>query len=197
MNTENTLYVSERKDWRAWLAKHHKTDSEIWLVYYRKETGKPRISYNDAVEEALCYGWIDSTVHKLDDERFAQRFSPRKKTSSLSQSNLERIRKLIRQKKMTADGLAAIAHVYNPEKDKQEELVIPPDILKPLQENKQAWENFRQFPESYRRIRIAYIESRKSHSQAEFQNSLANFIKMTAKNKRIGFVKELQQSRYR
>jgi uncharacterized protein YdeI (YjbR/CyaY-like superfamily) len=126
MNTENTLYVSERKDWRAWLAKHHKTDSEIWLVYYRKETGKPRISYNDAVEEALCYGWIDNTVHKLDDERFAQRFSPRKKTSSLSQSNLERIRKLIRQKKMTADGLAAIAHVYNPEKDKQEELVIPP-----------------------------------------------------------------------
>jgi len=88
MNTENTLYVSERKDWRAWLAKHHKTDKQIWLVYYRKETGKPRISYNDAVEEALCFGWIDSTVHKLDDERFAQRFSPRKKTSSLSQSNI-------------------------------------------------------------------------------------------------------------
>ncbi|MFZ2036516.1 MAG: YdeI/OmpD-associated family protein [Dehalococcoidales bacterium] len=192
MNTEKTLYVTERKDWRAWLAKHHKTDKEIWLVYYRKETGKPRISYNDAVEEALCFGWIDSTVHKLDDERFAQRFSPRKKTCSLSQSNIERIRKLIRQKQMTADGLAAIAHVYDPEKDKSEELVIPPEILEPLQANKQAWENFRQFPESYRRIRIAYIESRKRHSHEEFQNSLANFIKMTAKNKRIGFVKELK-----
>ena len=192
MNTENTLYVTERKDWRVWLAKHRKTDKEIWLVNYRKETGKPRISYNDAVEEALCYGWIDSTIHKLDDERFAQRFSPRKKTSGLSQSNLERIRKLIRQKKMTADGLAAIAHVYNPEKDEAGELVIPSDILQPLQANKQAWENFRQFPESYKRIRIAYIESRKNHSQAEFQNSLANFIKMTAKNKRIGFVKELK-----
>jgi uncharacterized protein YdeI (YjbR/CyaY-like superfamily) len=192
MNAENTLYVSDRKDWRAWLAKHHKTDKEIWLVYYRKETGKPRICYNDAVEEALCYGWIDSTVHKLDDERFAQRFSPRKKTSSLSQSNIERIRKLIRQKKMTADGLAAIAHVYNPEQYQAEELVIPPDILQPLQANKQAWGNFQQFPESYRRIRIAYIASRKSHSQEEFQKSLANFIKMTAQNKRIGFVKELQ-----
>ena len=191
-NTEITLYVTERKDWRAWLAKHHKTDSEIWLVYYRKETGKPRISYNDAVEEALCFGWIDSTVHKLDDERFAQRFSPRKRTSSLSQSNIERIRKLIRQKQMTADGLAAIAHVYDPENDKAEELVSPPDILQPLQANKQAWENFRQFPESYRRIRIAYIESRKRHSQAEFQSSLVNFIKMTAKNKRIGFMKEQQ-----
>jgi uncharacterized protein YdeI (YjbR/CyaY-like superfamily) len=192
MNAENTLYVSERKDWRAWLAKHHKTDKEIWLVYYRKETGKPRISYNDAVEEALCFGWIDSTVHKLDDERFAQRFSPRKKTSSLSQSNIERIRKLIRQKKMTADGLAAIAHVYNPEQDQAEELVIPPDILESLQANEQAWENFQRFPESYRRIRIAYIASRKSHSQEEFQKSLANFIKMTAQNKRFGFVKELQ-----
>jgi len=93
---------------------------------------------------------------------------------------------------MTADGLAAIAHVYDPEKDQVEELVIPPDILKPLQANKQAWENFQKFPESYRRIRIAYIASRKNHSQAEFQSSMANFIKMTAKNKRIGFVKELQ-----
>ena len=93
---------------------------------------------------------------------------------------------------MTADGLAAIAHVYDPENDKAEKWVIPPDILQPLQANKQAWENFRRFPESYRRIRIAYIESCKSHSQAEFQSSLANFIKMTAKNKRIGFVKELK-----
>jgi uncharacterized protein YdeI (YjbR/CyaY-like superfamily) len=93
---------------------------------------------------------------------------------------------------MTADGLAAIAHVFNPVKDETEELTIPPDILKPLQANQQAWENFRQFPRSYQRIRIAYIESRKRHSQQEFQSSLENFIKMTALNKRIGFVKEFK-----
>ena len=79
MKPEKTLYVADKKSWRAWLARHHKSETEIWLVYFRKETGKPRISYNDAVLEALCYGWIDSTVKTIDKERFAQRFCVRKK----------------------------------------------------------------------------------------------------------------------
>ena len=70
MKLGNTLHVTTRKDWRAWLARHHNTETEIWLVYYRKETGKPRITYNDAVEEALRYGWIDSIIRTLDKERF-------------------------------------------------------------------------------------------------------------------------------
>lgn len=193
MPPKNTLYVTNRKDWRAWLARHHKTETEIWLVFYRKETGKPRISYNDSVEEALCYGWIDSTVKSLDDERFAQRFSVRKKTSTLSQMNIERVRKLITQKKMTKAGLAAIAHAYDPAKDKAGDFKIPPDILKPLKANRQAWENFQEFPESYKRIRIDYIASRKRHSQEMFDKALRHFIEMTAKNKRIGFVKEVKE----
>jgi uncharacterized protein YdeI (YjbR/CyaY-like superfamily) len=142
--------------------------------------------------EALSYGWIDSTVKYLDGERFVQRFSKRKKTSGLSQMNRERIRSLIRQKKMTKAGLAAVAHVFDPEKDNAEELIIPPDILQALQENKQAWTNFQQFPEAYKRIRVAYIASRKRHSQEQFQTSLKHFVQMTARNKRIGFVKEMQ-----
>ena len=86
MEIGKTLYVANRKGWREWLAKNHAKEKEIWLVYYRRETGQPRIPYNDAVEEALCYGWIDSTQKKLDGERFAQRFSPRNKTSGLSQA---------------------------------------------------------------------------------------------------------------
>ena len=129
MNIGNILEAADSKEWRAWLAKHHKTETEIWLVFYRKAAGKPRISYNDAVLEALSYGWIDSTVKALDSERFVQRFTKRKKTSGLSQMNKERIRTLIRQKKMTKAGLAAVAHVFDPEKDKAEEFVIPPDIL--------------------------------------------------------------------
>lgn len=191
MNSDNILYVADRKSWRAWLAKNHSKEKEIWLVYYRKETGKTRISYNDAVEEALCYGWIDSIVKSLDKEKFAQRFSVRKKTSALSQMNKERIRKLIKQKKMTAAGLAAIAHVFDPTKDDVDSFVIPPDILEPLQANQEAWKNFRNFPESYQRIRIAYIESRKRHGDEQFEKSLAYFLKMTAQNKRIGFVKEI------
>jgi uncharacterized protein YdeI (YjbR/CyaY-like superfamily) len=118
MKPEKTLHVADRKLWRAWLAKHHRSETEIWLIYYRKETGTPRISYNDAVLEALCYGWIDSTLIAIDKERFAQRFTVRRKTSSLSQMNKERIYKLIAQRKMTKAGLAAIAHVFDPIEDK-------------------------------------------------------------------------------
>lgn len=192
MKIGKTLYVTNRKSWRSWLAKHHQSETEIWLVYYRKETGKPRISYNDAVEEALCYGWIDSTVKAIDIERFAQRFSVRKKTSGLSQMNKERIYTLITQGKMTKAGLAAIAHVFDPAKEKSKRVAMSPDILKALKEDKQAWTNFQKFPDSYKRIRIAYIESRKRHGKAQFQKSLNHFIGMTAKNKRFGFVKEMR-----
>lgn len=192
MKIGKTIYFADRKSWRAWLAKNHNKKTEIWLIYYRKDSDKPRISYNDAVEEALCYGWIDSTVKSLDQERFAQRFSVRKKTSGLSQMNKERIYKLIAQKKITKAGLAAIAHVFDPVKDKVAPIVIPVDILKPLRANKDAWKHFQQFPESYKRIRIAYIESRKRHGNEQFQKSLTHFITMTAKNKRFGFVKEMK-----
>lgn len=185
-----TLYVKNRKAWRAWLKKHHKAAPEIWLVYFRKETGKPRIPYDDAVLEALAFGWIDSTAKKIDEERFAQRFSPRRKTSQLSQMNKERVRELIKQGLMTKAGLEAIVHVYDPKKDKKEKFAIPAGIEKALKENKDAWENFQKMPEAYKRIRIAYIESRKRHGVWMYKRALDYFITMTAQNKRIGFVKE-------
>jgi len=189
MKLGKTLYITNRKDWRKWLNKNHDKKTEIWLMYYRKETGKPRIPYNDAVEEALCFGWIDSTVKNIDKHRFAQRFSVRRKTSNLSQLNKERVRKLIAQKKMTKAGLAAIAHAFNPDKEKQEKFIIAPDIIKQIKSNKEAWRNFNKLPGSYKRIRIAYIESQRRHSQAMFKRSLNHFIKMTAKNKRFGFAR--------
>ena len=105
--------------------------------------------------------------------------------------NKERIYDLMAQKKMTKTGLAAIAHVFDPTKDKVEPFVIPADILESLKANKQAWRNFQGFPDSYKRIRIAFIESRKRHGKIQFQRSLDHFIDMTAKNKRFGFVKEM------
>jgi uncharacterized protein YdeI (YjbR/CyaY-like superfamily) len=142
--------------------------------------------------EALSYGWIDSTVKSVDSERFVQRFLNRKKTSGLSQMNKERIRTLIRQKRMTKAGLAAVEHVFDPEKDNLDEFTIPPDILQPLKENEQGWVNFQKLPEICRRIRIAFIESRKRHGQEQFQTSLKYFIKMNAKNKRISVIKEME-----
>jgi uncharacterized protein YdeI (YjbR/CyaY-like superfamily) len=186
-----TLYVTNREEWRAWLAKNHDKEKEIWLIYYKKGSGKPRISYNNAVEEALCYGWIDSIMKRVDDERFAQRFSPRKINSELSQANRERIHKLINQKRMTPAGLEAVSHVYDIVEDRAEKFTIAPDILGPLQADKDAWKNFQNFPKSYQRIRIGYIESRRCHGPDMFDRSLRHFIKMTRANKRIGFIKEI------
>src|SRR5512139_2883498 len=126
MNITRTLYVTDRKKWRAWLRKHYRTEKDIWLVYYRKETGRPRIAYEDAVEEALCFGWIDSTVKKLDEKRFAQRFSPRRPGRPYSQTNQERLRRLIRQKKVMKEVLATLGDLSG------ETFTIPRDILKAL-----------------------------------------------------------------
>jgi len=180
-----TLYVISRKDWHSWLAKNYDKKKEIWLIYYRKNSGKPRIPYNDAVEEALCYGWIDSIFKSIDDEKFAQRFSPRRKNSILSALNKERIRMLIKDNKMKDAGLKAVSHVFD--KDKKEKFIIASDIMKSLKSCKEIWENFRKFPEHYKRIRIAWIEDTRDYPEL-FKKRLNYFLKMTAKNKKFGMV---------
>ncbi len=185
MEIGKTLYVTERKAWRAWLSKHHSTEKDIWLIYPRKKTGKPRIPYTDAVEEALCFGWIDSIVKKVDEASYAQRFSPRRHTSQWSQPNIERMRHLIKLGEMTPAGLAVLKDpdLLIPEK----KLKIAPDILKALKEDKQTWANFQGFPEDYKRIRIAYIEDIRVRGEDEFQKRLQNFLKKTKANKQFGF----------
>jgi uncharacterized protein YdeI (YjbR/CyaY-like superfamily) len=180
-----TLYVVDRREWRRWLTKNHRKEKEIWLIYYRKSTGKLRISYNDAVEEALCYGWVDSIQKGIDAEKYAQRFTPRKLGSNLSEANKERIRRLIKAKKMTAAGLAAVAGSYKPE----EETAIPEDVLAALKADPAAWKNFRKMPEGYRRVRVGYLESRRRHGEEAFQKSLRHFIKKTAENKMFGYIR--------
>lgn len=189
MKIGKTLYLTNRKQWRKWLAKNHVKAKEIWLIYYNKASGKPRIPYNDAVEEALCYGWIDSIIKKMDDERFVQRFSPRRPTSILSEMNRERIHRMIKERKMTSFGLKAVVHVFDKKKDKEEKFVIPLDILKELKKNKKVWENFQKFPEHYKKIRIAYIDGYRERNMDEFRKRLNNFIKNTEKNKRFGMMR--------
>ena len=189
MELTETLYVPDRVKWRAWLQRNHERKKEIWLIYYNKASGRKRIPYNDAVDEALCFGWIDSTVKKIDHHRFAQRFTPRRRTSSLSQLNKERVRKLLAEGKMTPAGLKAISHVFKPHEDKID-FKIPKGIMAAIKKDESAWKHFQSLPESYKRIRIAYILDRKGWGIKEFKASLKYFIKMTAKGKRIGFVRE-------
>ncbi len=186
MQLGETLYVTTRRQWRAWLKKHHATAREVWLVYYRKSSGKPRITYDDAVREALCFGWIDSTAKGIDGEAFAQRFTPRKPTSMFSQMNRERVRELIAEGAMTPAGLKAIAHAFNPKRDNPKDFKIPAGILRALKANKDAWRHFQKFPASYQRIRVAYIEAYRESRPETYRRSLDYFIRMTAKGKRIG-----------
>ena len=193
MKVGKSLYVSDRKSWRRWLSKHHKSAPEIWLQYYKRASGFPRIAYSDAVEEALCYGWIDSILKPGNKNFFFQRFSPRKKNSNLSVLNKERIRRLIKSKKMTKYGLESIRHHLEfkngdpwPSKNLKK-FSIPSDILLILQSDPILWKNFKKFPASYKRIRIGWIDMARQRP-AIFNQRLQYFLKMTLKNKRFGMI---------
>ncbi|MGD0036053.1 MAG: YdeI/OmpD-associated family protein [Bacteroidota bacterium] len=194
MKIGKTFYAANRKQWRSWLAKNHRSEPEIWLVYYKKNSGKPRIPYNDAVEEALCYGWIDSTLKPKDEISYLQRFSPRRKNSKLSEMNKERVRRLIKAKKMTRFGLDIIRHhMENGSNNSKQstslkKFTMPEDILDELKARPLAWKNFKKFPESYKRIRIGWIDASRNHHDY-FKKRLQYFLKMTEKNKMFGMVR--------
>lgn len=188
MEITKTLHVTTKQEWRAWLKKNYNKEPVIWLVFYKKASGKPRLSYIDALNEALCFGWIDSTAKRIDDEKYCQKFTPRRKGSPLSQMNKERVRLLIAEKKMTQAGLDAIAHAFNAETDVPHDFIIPKDILNALKSNKDAWKNFQKFPEYYQRLRVAYIGMRKDNPEL-YEKRLSHFIKMTAQNKMFGMLK--------
>jgi uncharacterized protein YdeI (YjbR/CyaY-like superfamily) len=174
------LYVTNRREWRDWLKSHYKSEKEVWLVYYKKHTGKQRILYNDAVEEALCFGWIDSIVKGIDEDRFAQRFSLRNPGTPYSQANKERIREMIKQGKVADEVLATLGNLA------EEKFEIPPDILKAIKANKKACKNFQTFSQPYIRIRVAFIDAARNRPQ-EFAKRLGYFVEMTEKNKQFGF----------
>lgn len=179
MQITQTLYVSDRSEWREWLVENHASESEIWLVFPRKASGKPRVAYNDAVEEALCFGWIDGIAKTLDDKTSAQRFTPRKEKSSWSELNKERARQMIASGKMTDAGFAKLGNVL------EVSFEFPADIIEALKADAQTWVNFQGFPDAYKRIRIGYIEEVRKRPEY-FKQRLARFLKMTALGKRFG-----------
>ncbi len=196
MKITKTLYVHKIKDWRAWLRKNHKTTKEIFLVYYKKDSGKPRISYNDAVDEAMCFGWIDSTVKAINKDCFCQRFSPRRKGSPCSELNKHRAIRLIKEKRMTPVGLAALegtlsggAKIHKGAIKHTEVWKVPADIQKALQKDPITWKNFQKFPLAYKRIRVGWIDAVRYRKDV-FKQRLGYFLKMTEKNKRFGMIQK-------
>lgn len=180
MEITQTLYATDRDAWRAWLAEHHRTAKEIWLVYPRKASGRPRIPYNDAVEEALCFGWIDSTQKTLDDDHTAQRYSPRRPGIPYSQPNQERMRRMIAQGKVLPEVRESIGDLL------ERPFEVPPDILGELQADEQAWSHLQRWSESYLRIRVAFVDSARDDPE-EFRKRLRNFLDKSRQGKQYGF----------
>jgi uncharacterized protein YdeI (YjbR/CyaY-like superfamily) len=171
-------YFENRKDWRNWLSENFDASDEIWFVFPNKSSNKKSITYNDAVEEALCFGWIDSTVKAFDIEHKIQRFTPRKPQSAYSQANKERLKWLLENKMIHPKIEDKIKNVLS------ESFTFPCDIIDRLKADKIVWKNYQQFSDTYRRIRIAYIEAARKRPE-EFEKRLNNFINRTKENKKI------------
>ncbi|MCB0554968.1 MAG: YdeI/OmpD-associated family protein [Phaeodactylibacter sp.] len=179
------FYPNLRQEWRNWLQTHHQKKPEVWVRTFRKATGKPSISYDDLVEECLCFGWIDGLVKKYDEESRVQRITPRRKKSFLSELNRQRVWKLQRLSLMTAAGLAPIEDQIGSPNDPLE---IPAWVEEQLQEDPLVWENFRQFSHFYQRLKVGWIKECGPRRQEEAQKRLNYLIKMTRQGKQYGTI---------
>lgn len=180
MDITETLYVSTRADWRDWLAAYYDKKPVIWLISYLKRTGRPSIPYNTAVEEALCYGWIDGIRKSLDDDRSVQRFSPRKRGTNFSQTNKERLARMIGAGKVIPSVLETLGNV------RPESFEIPADIVAALQTKEPAWAFFNSTSPSYQRIRAAYVDYARDRGE-EFDKRLNNLIEKSAAGMQFGY----------
>jgi len=163
MDNFKTLYLTNRAEWRSWLEENGETEPVIWLIFYKKHTGKPSLPYDDSVEEALCFGWIDSLVKRIDDEKYARKFTPRNPNSTWSKLNVWRIKKMVDAGKMTEKGESlfnyAIEHNLLPveEQKRKPEIFVPPLIRNELSKNKKADSFFGSLAPSYKRNFIGWV----------------------------------------
>src|ERR1044072_6459387 len=170
MENGQKLRVTTRNAWRTWHERNHAAKKEFWLVYATKQSGKGRVGYSDVVEEALCFGWIDEIMKKIDANYFAQRFSPRRSAKSqLSETNKERVRRMIRAGLMTPAGMEKIRDRMN------EKFVILADIVDALKRDPKAWKNFHRFPKWYQRVRVGWLAMSRGRQEI-FESRLRYFL---------------------
>ena len=154
-----TFEAGDSAEWREWLARHHDCESEVWLVFYKRHTGRVGVGYADAVDEALCFGWIDSLVKRLDDERYARKFTPRKPDSKWSTGNRKRFAELQAGGRLMPAGMARPPTARNGDAPRPATAEIPDYIEEALRRRPAAWEFFESLAPSYRRLYIGWIDS--------------------------------------
>jgi uncharacterized protein YdeI (YjbR/CyaY-like superfamily) len=180
-----TLDVRTRAAWHEWLEKHHRSATEIWLLFHKKQTGTPCLKYEDSVEEALCFGWIDSLVRRIDDDRFARKFTPRKPGSAWSPTNRRRYASLQNRGLLKDAGRAHApgANVAMAPPRRHWE-TLPKYIERALKANGAAWRQFEQLAPSYRRNYIGWIDSAKREETK--RRRLREAVRLLAKGEKLG-----------
>jgi uncharacterized protein YdeI (YjbR/CyaY-like superfamily) len=185
MDIKEKVSRTTRASWREWLRKNHRQKREIGLVFPKIRTGRPSVSYEEAVEEAICFGWIDSIVKKLDEERYAQKFTPRGQKTSWSVTNIRRAKKMIREKRMTRAGLEKFRGAAEESAAASgKSLALSSDLLGVLQANARALQNYFKLPPSHRRQYSGWVMSAKKEETR--LRRLREMIGVLEKGRRLG-----------
>ena len=179
-----TFDASTPEQWRRWLAEHHDSASEVWLVFHKRHTGRASIAYEDAVDEALCFGWIDSLVRRLDDARYARKFTPRKPNSRWSTSNRKRYGQLKARGRLMPAGLSRPPTDRSGDAPRPSPEKVPLYIREALRNHPAAHRYFESLAPSYRRLYIGWIDSAKQ--QATKARRLQEAIRLLAAGKKLG-----------
>ena len=178
------LDVRSRQQWRKWLARHHASESEIWLIFYKRHTGVNSLTYDDALDEALCYGWIDSILRKMDDARYARKFTPRKPGSAWSTANRLRYADLARRGMLASAGVNRAPTNRNGDATRPSVAKLPEYIDKGLRANERAWRFFQSLAPSYRRAYIGWVDSAKLEETKA--RRLREAVRLLAAGRKLG-----------
>lgn len=186
MKIARLLTMRDRTRWRAWLAVNHRSVKEVWLVFFKKHTGRAGVGYEDALDEALCFGWIDSLVQRIDDDRYARKFTPRTDTTNWSALNQARLARLIKEGRMTAVGRAKVGAVKArlPAPRLPKDLAPPPELLEALRAHPKAWASFQALAPSHRRHYVGWILIAKKDETR--RRRIHQAVRLLARNEKLG-----------
>jgi uncharacterized protein YdeI (YjbR/CyaY-like superfamily) len=185
-----TIELKNRVEWRDWLAANHDRETEIWLVYYKKATGIPSIQYAESLDEALCYGWIDSLIKKIDEQRYARKFTPRKDESKWSLVNKTRVEQLIQEGRMTEHGLKKVEAAQlsgsweSPLQKPKLDFTMPAEFAEALQDNPKAESAFKDLSASHQKQYLAWIITAKRPETKK--KRITESIQLLSEGKKLG-----------
>jgi len=191
MKITQTFTAPDRATWREWLEQHGSIEMEVWLVYFKTGTGKPTITYEESLEEALCFGWVDSIIQKIDEEKYARKFTPRNLGSKWSELNKHLVARLVREGRMTEAGMAKVEFLLeeaSPDRPKRPDLPTPDWMKAGLMTSPKAWENYSKLPPSHQRNYILWLSDAKREETR--QRRIQEAIARLEKNERLGIARK-------